>query len=372
MSVLQGVHYRTGEPVSVHVKGGRIEEIEPLPAIVGKMPVLAPGLVDLQINGYAGHDFNAADPEAVPRAARELAREGVTTFFPTVVTKSNGAIEASLRVLAGTDVEGIHLEGPFISLEDGPRGAHPQKHVKPPDWGLFRRWQEAAGGKIRIVTLSPEWPGATEFIEKGVASGLIMAIGHTSATPARIREAVAAGARLSTHLGNGSHLLLRRHDNYLWEQMAEDRLWASVIADGFHLPAATLKVILRAKAGHAFLVSDAVALAGRPPGTYETPVGGQVVLTAEGKLHLAENPEILAGSGSGLLKGVEHLVGTELSDFADAWDRASVRPLEFLGRPAGLVPGAPADLVLLRRNGYKTTVLVTHKAGRTVHDQTAP
>src|SRR5262249_12675635 len=128
----------------------------------------------------------------------------------------------------------FHLEGPYISAEDGPRGAHPSAHVRPPDWEEFCRLQEAAGGRIRLVTLAPEREGALGVIERLVATGVVVALGHTAATGRQIHDAISAGARLSTHLGNGAHAVLPRHPNYIWEQLAADELWASIICDGHH------------------------------------------------------------------------------------------------------------------------------------------
>ncbi len=175
---------------------------------------------------------------------------------------------------------------------------------------------------------------------------------------------------MSTHLGNGAHLMLPRHPNYLWEQLADDRLWCCLIADGFHLPEQFLKVALRVKGHKALLVSDAVALAGMEPGGYETPVGGRVVLTPEGKLHLAGNPLMLAGSASMLTAGVAHLTNGGLAEWPEAWNMASVRPAALMGLPSafGLTPGAPADLVLLRRSlDGRAEIEQTFKSGVRVY-----
>src|SRR5262249_3702343 len=164
---------------------------------------------------------------------------------------------------------GIHLEGPYLSAEDGPRGAHPRQHIRRPDWEEFCRLQDAAEGRIRLLTLAPEHEGALPFIERAVRAGIVIAIGHTAAGAARIRDAIEAGARLSTHLGNGSHATLSRHDNYIWEQLAADELWASIICDGHHLPPAIARCILRVKTpARTILTCDAGSLAGMPPGRY--------------------------------------------------------------------------------------------------------
>lgn len=373
--MIRGRHFRTGRLIGVRLKDGRIE------AVRGGSggPWVGPGFVDLQVNGYRGLDFNAIPvPEDLPgRVTRELWREGVTSYCPTLVTHPPDAIEQAVRAVAracvrdpdaAAGIAGIHLEGPFISPEDGPRGAHDRAFVRPPEWGLFERWQRAAEGRIRMLTMSPEYPGSADFIRRCTAAGVMVSIGHTAATPDQIREAIQAGARMSTHLGNGTHLTLPRHPNYLWEQLARDELAACVIADGFHLPDSVLKVILRVKSGRTLLVSDAVHLAGLEPGEYRTPVGGRVVLTPEGRLHLAENPALLAGSAQMLRAGVEHLVRRGLCTLGEAWDMASTRPASLLGLPArmGLRKGAPADLVVVEDCKGRLMIRETWKAGRRV------
>ena len=379
---VEGRHYRTEERIALYIQGGRLQAVEARPdEQPGPGPWIGPGLVDLQINGYGGLDFNTLPytEGLVRQAIRALWRQGITTCLPTVITNSVTAIEAAVRGIAGAcamdraverSIAGIHLEGPFISPEDGPRGAHGRQHVKPPDWALFQGWQAAAGGRIKIITLSPEWPGATAFIDACVASGVTVAIGHTAATPEQVRDAVAAGAQLSTHLGNGAHLMLRRHPNYIWEQLAQDELWASVIADGFHLPEAVLKVILRLKGARAVLVSDAVALAGMAPGVYDTHIGGLVELTPEGKLHLRGNPDLLAGSAQMLTAGIAHLARSGICGFADGWEMASIRPAALMGLPTqhGLTAGAPADFVIFERDEDHVSILQTYKQGKLVYD----
>jgi len=384
---IQALHYDTGEPITISVDGGIITAIEPIfaarhSAAAKFQPFAAPGLVDLQINGYAGGDFNRPPlpDELAADTTRRLWKEGVTAYYPTVITGESDDIFAAMTSIrlaceretdAALGIAGIHLEGPFISPEDGARGAHPKTAVRPPDWELFSRWQEAAGGRIRIVTLSPEWPNSADFIAKCAASGVIVSIGHTAATPDQIREAVDAGARMSTHLGNGAHLQLPRHPNYIWEQLAQDKLWSCVIADGFHLPDQVLKVIMKVKGEQALLVSDAVALSGMPPGRYAMPIGGEVVLTPQGKLHLAHDDRLLAGSAQMLSAGIFNLHNRRLAELADAWNMASVRPAKLMGLPsaAGLSVGAPADIVLFTRDDHALRICRTYKAGRLVYDE---
>src|SRR5699024_8216363 len=186
-------------------------------------------------------------------------------------------------------IEGFHLEGPYISKKDGPRGAHDANYVRPPDIDELEKLQDYSHNLIKIVTLSPEWRGADSFIKESAKMGTKIALGHLNASRLEIKKAVNNGALFSTHLGNGTHTELPRHENYLWSQLAEDNLNASVIADGHHIPFDLLKIFNRVKKSKMFLVSDSVALAGKSPGIYETFIGGKVTLTEEKKLHLYQN-----------------------------------------------------------------------------------
>lgn len=375
-----GKHYRTGLPIEVGIREGRITAITELEVSppVDCLPWLAPGLVDLQVNGGWGLDLNTAPlcPDTVLQLTRKLQSQGVTSYCPTLITNSSEQIAEAASAIAKAAVRlnrdaaegivGIHLEGPFLSPEDGPRGAHPRQHIASPDWEALSRWQDAADGLIRIITLSPEWPGSALFIARCCESGILVSIGHTAATPEQIKEAVSAGAVMSTHLGNGAHLMLPRHPNYLWEQLAADELYGCMIADGHHLPLSVLAVILRMKRNRAILVSDAVSLSGMPPGSYHLHIGGDVVLTAEGRLHLAGQPELLAGSAMMLPDQVGYLVEAGLCGLPDAWDCASVHPARLLGleQAAGLEVGAPADIVSFNMEGGKLSVLQCWKNGQ--------
>lgn len=379
---LKALHYESERPVNIDIEQGRIVRIAETEAEqeeLAWLPYAAPGLVDLQINGYLGQDFNELplSAETVGSAVRKLWQEGVTGFYPTVVTNRPESILEAMESIrracesdpaVSTGIPGIHLEGPFISPQDGARGAHQKEFVRQPDWELFSRWQEASGGRIAILTLSPEWEGSGAFIRKCTDSGVTVSIGHTSATPEQIREATACGARMSTHFGNGAHLMLPRHPNYLWEQLAQDELWCCVIADGFHLPDQVLKVVLKVKGPRALLVSDAVYLSGLPAGTYTTHIGGQVMLSPEGRLCLAEQEQLLAGSAQMLLWGIEQLTSRGLAELGAAWNMASTGPAGFMGLPSagGLSEGAPADLVLFRRKSGKLTIESTYKSGNLV------
>lgn len=302
----------------------------------------APGFIDLQVNGFAGVDYNCPTTphEEIARSLRALFATGVTRFYPTVITGSPSDMEAALRNLAdarervpdGEAIDGFHVEGPHICPDDGPRGAHPRQWVRPPDFDEFRRWQDAARGRLRIVTLSPEWPDAPRYIERVADSGVVVSIGHTNAATAQLADAVSAGATFSTHLGNGSHAVLRRHPNYIWDQLADDRLTAGFIADGIHVDANFLKVALRAKTlDRAVLVTDASAPAGAEPGRYR--LGEQEVdHTPDGRVVLA-GTDRLAGSALTMDRGVENLMRLAGLSIEDAVRLATVNPAR-----AGRVP----------------------------------
>jgi N-acetylglucosamine-6-phosphate deacetylase len=294
-----------------------------------------PGLVDLQVNGFAGVDFGdlALTPERLLHAVGAIEKTGVTRFLPTLITSSREAFAVCARTIVGTEhgaIVGIHMEGPYISPEDGFRGAHPRALVREADVDDFRRRQDAAGGRIRLVTLAPESPGALRLIEHLAASGVRVAIGHTGANGPQIADAVSAGATLSTHLGNGCAQVLPRHPNVIWEQLGEDRLMASFIVDGHHLPPATVKSMIRAKTpARSILVTDSIAAAGMPPGRYT--LGGQEVeLSAAGRVAAPGAPN-LAGSALRLDVAIGNTVRFTGLPLEDVLPMASTRPAEYLG-----------------------------------------
>jgi N-acetylglucosamine-6-phosphate deacetylase len=344
-------------------------------------PFLAPGWIDLQVNGFAGVDYNSpsSSHEQIAQSIRAMFGCGVTRFFPTVITGSAENMTAALRNLAsakesvpeGAAMEAFHLEGPYISPEDGPRGAHPARWVRPPDLGEFQRFQEAANGNIRLVTLSPEWREAPRFIEKIVEKGVVASIGHTRASASQIGDAASAGATLSTHLGNGADAVLPRHPNYLWEQLAEDRLAASFIVDGFHLPPSFLNVALRAKGlERSLLITDAVMPAGCAPGRYRL---GEVdvELHGDGSVRLAGGSR-LAGSALRMDRAIANVMRAAALSLREAITLATRNPARvgrIPSRQRGLNPGDRADLVLFRLDDATgdITVLETYLSGERVY-----
>lgn len=379
-----GVNVATGEAVEVSFTN-TITAVEP---VLGRIPEdiwLAPGFIDLQVNGFAGVDYNSpqASHEEIARSIRALFACGVTRFLPTVITGPPADMLRALSNLAqaketlseGAAIEGFHVEGPHISPEDGPRGAHPRAWVRAPDLEEFRRWQEAARGQVRMVTVAPEWPGVTRYIETLVREGVVVAIGHTNATAAQIADAVRAGATLSTHLGNGAHSLLPRHPNYIWDQLAEDRLAASFIVDGIHLPPSFLKVALRAKGiERSILVTDATTPAGCSPGRYR--LGEQEVeLTPDQRVVLAGSDR-LAGSALRMDRGVENLMrlaGLSLREAVAMAARNPARVGRIEHRQRGLTPGDRADIVRFRYDeaARRIEILETYVSGERVYSSSA-
>lgn len=321
---------------------------------------IAPGFIDIQVNGFAGVDFNrpATTVPEIARALDLILSTGVTRCLPTVITGPPDQMVACLRNLTAARRElkyaqaiaGFHVEGPFISPEDGPRGAHPLHSVRAPDLNEYQQWQDATDGGIRLVTLSPHWPGAPAFIEAIARDGVTASIGHTSATAAQIAAAVDAGATLSTHIGNAGHAVLPKHPNYIWDQLAEDRISASFIVDGIHLGAAFVRAALRAKTvARAILVTDASAPAGAAPGRYwlgEQPAD----LTADGRVVLA-GTDRLAGSALKMnhaVANVQRMAGITLRE---AVEMATVNPARIVhmqDRMNGLAPGERADVIVFR------------------------
>jgi N-acetylglucosamine-6-phosphate deacetylase len=358
---VRGRHFQTSHWVVLETEGSLIVALG-----TGDGPTeetedddwIGPAFWDIQTNGRWGISFSDAGltEDQVSEIVRAQAELGTARLCPTLITASRSALLHGVRTIAracegdpavSTRVVGIHLEGPYISEVDGYRGAHPLADVRDPDWSEFQALQDAAGGRIVLLTLAPERPGAIAFIERVVLSGVVVALGHTAADGATVRAAAAAGARLSTHLGNGIAASLPRHPNPIWEQAALDYLSASFIADGHHLGRAALRVLARAKgAERVILVSDASPLAGLPPGQY-----GAWAVDPSGKIVVAGTP-YLAGSNQGLEVGLNHLFEATEFSLAEALATVTRNPAKLLGCPEPtLEPGQPANLMVFRRPG---------------------
>jgi len=367
----------SGERILVEFDSA-IQHADPLLVDDGDHEWIAPGFVDIQVNGFAGVDFNSpeATHEEIEGALRTIASTGVTRCFPTVITGPPEQMIAALRNLEsaravsrlGLMVEGFHVEGPHISDEDGPRGAHPRQWVRPPDANEYRRWQEATDGNIRLITLAPEWDRAADYIEKVTREGVVVSIGHTRATADQIRDAVSAGATLSTHLGNAADQVLPRRDNYIWCQLAEDRLAASFIVDDYHLSESFLRVALRAKGiERSVLITDAVAPAMGRPGNYRL---GEVAveLKDDDRVVLARGDR-LAGSSLRMDRAIGNVMRRAGLSLAQAVTMATVNPARvgrLAARQKGLRRGERADLVRFRLADGIVEVLETFVGGERV------
>jgi len=318
------------------------------------MTIDLPGLFDLQVNGFGGIDFNQSTVtvDRIAEAVERMRATGVTRCLPTLITSSFARFAASARAIARSDstaIAGIHMEGPYLSPEDGARGAHPREHVTAASVDDFKRRQDIADGRIVLVTLAPEVAGAVALIEYLVASGVRVAIGHTAAGPQQIGDAIAAGATLSTHLGNGCAQLLPRHPNVIWEQLAADALIASLIVDGHHLPPSTVKSMVRAKgAGRTILVTDAIAAAGCSPGRYS--IGGvECDLGEDGRVSLPGTP-YLAGSSLTMDRAIGNTVRFTGLPIDDVIPMASTIPASYLGTTtAGTVTAEWDETALVLR-----------------------
>ena len=339
---------------------------------------IAPGFIDIQVNGFAGVDLNHANfrGDELVGICRNLLTTGVTRFCPTLITADHKQLARNIKEirracdrhwLVRKMVLGIHIEGPYINPEDGPRGAHPRTHVARPDWGEFERLLLSANGLVRMVTVAPEMPGGLTFIQKASQSGLVVGIGHCKPELEIIDKAVRAGARISTHLGNGTHQMLDRHQNYLQKQLALDGLMASIICDGKHLPDYFVKNVVRAKGkSRVILITDATAASHAPAGRYSL---GDLEIEAgdDGVLRLAGTP-YLTGSTLTMDRAITNCAVFAGITLVSALKMATVNPASlFAGISGNLASGQRADLVLFRVKRKKIHIQRVYLAGRLLY-----
>ncbi len=363
--IIRGKLPGTTQALNYIVEGGVITRIDSgrhgRPADAGNDDAyICGGFFDPQVNGYGGVDFNGKDltPEKARQAALALASSGVVAFFPTLTTAPRDRIVANLKILVraiqedtlfGKMCRGIHLEGPYISPEEGFRGAHPREFIRPPDREEMERFQEACGGRIRLVTLAPEVPAAIPFIEWAVSRGVVVGLAHTNAPEEILEDAVRAGARLSCHLGNGAHALLPRHRNPIQKQLSMDGLMASLITDGVHLPDYVVQNFIRAKGVERILLTtDSMAAAGAPPGQYK--IGNlQVEISPDGRSARLPGTPYLAGSVLTMDRAVTNVMKFAGIDLPTAVKMVGENAGKlFPGVTGKIEAGAPADLVLFQ------------------------
>jgi len=344
-----------------------------------------PALFDIQVNGYGGRTCRLASSGgqgALAWISRLMHELGVGWWMPTITTASPDDLLTAFASCASAldgdpaladSIPGLHLEGPYISPVEGPRGAHRLEHVRPPDWDEFCRLQEASGGRIRCVTVAPEVEGGIPFIEKCVASGVVVGMGHTDLDRDSLQRAVEAGATLSTHLGNGAHDQVQRHNNYIWYQLACRQTFASFIADGHHLPQECLYSMVHAKGiDRSLLVSDTVLLGGMGAGRYEV-YGREIEMLPSGRIVIPGSPN-LAGSASNLLECTQNVIRMAGLSHADGWRLASENPARLLGLDDrfGIGVGKEATLAVYEcaagEEESEIEVLETWVAGARVFD----
>lgn len=323
-----------------------------------------PGLIDLQCNGLAGYDVLDGEPEVLAGLAGAMARHGCTAFLPTLITASHEVLARGLRAIAdvarttrgGATVLGSHLEGPWLSPEH--KGAHPREQIRPFNAAEWASLQEAAAGTVRLVTLAPEAPGNTGAVATLASAGLLVSVGHSGADYDVTMEALAQGARLATHLFNAMDPLRHRAPGLVGAALTEPGLVPSIIPDGYHLHPAVIRLVERARRGDDLVViTDAVPVAGLPPGDYEW--DGRQVSWDGDRVRLPDGT--LAGSGLTPIEALRRFMrftGRSLAEALPTMTSTPARLLGATGKRGALVPGAMADLVLLTTDLEVHTTIV--------------
>jgi N-acetylglucosamine-6-phosphate deacetylase len=324
---------------------------------------LAPAFLDVHIHGAAGHDVMEATPEALAKVSGFLASRGTGSFLATTVTAPLDTTLRSLEGLArriedakgqgweGARPLGIHLEGPFLS--HAKRGVHPPEHLLEPDTVIFDRFFEAAEGKIRLITLAPELPGAVELAAHATALGVQVSVGHSNATAEETGKAIAAGACSATHTFNAMRQLDHREPGILGKVLTTDALYAELICDGIHVDPSLVPLWWRAKGkSRAILVTDAMSATGMPEGEYM--LGGFAVQVADGRATSKDSPGVLAGSVLTLDRALRNFVAFTGESVENALPLVTQNPAAMtgFGEMAGkLRVGGAADLVALGSDG---------------------
>ncbi len=378
------VFYADGQPITIKIKDGKISDIirNPKERINTKGIIyVAPGLIDHQVNGYLSHSFvgDNLDAVQVKKITQAFWKNGITTYMPTLTTESNEVLLRNFKKLnailddeqLAQSIPGFHLEGPYISPVDGFRGAHNLAHIRNPNWEEFEAWYFASGKRIKEVTVAPELEGAMDFIKKCIDNNIIVAIGHSNASTAQINEAVKLGASISTHLGNGCANTIHRHHNPIWPQLSEDRLFASLIVDGFHLTREEVRTFYKVKGvDKTILVSDITRWAGMPAGNYSD-FGQDIVVTEEGAIMMPKE-NVLAGASFLVTKGIENIIKFTGCSLKEAIDMSTINPASALGfnDRGEIAVGKRADLIYFSFDAGKLEIVKTIVGGNVVYDNT--
>jgi N-acetylglucosamine-6-phosphate deacetylase len=391
MGRIEGINYIDNKPVAIWFENGLITKVEKMKSLTGneKPLYVAPGFVDIQVNGYDGVSFSlegADEPSAetkhlsveeVRNITRELWAQGVTTYFPTLTTNSRELFLKNVSILTEAmddpanlgSIPGLHLEGPYISAVDGYRGAHPREHVRKPDWDEFIQLYSRADKKIMLVTVAPEVDGAFDFIRNCRKLGVVISLGHHMGSADEINQAAEAGAALATHLGNGCPTTINRHRNPIWPQLADDRLMISIISDSFHLPPEILKVFYRVKGpGRIIIISDMTSYAGLPTGEYKLKTGETILKTPDGHLRFSGQEGGLYGSATPLPEAISHIIKVTGCSLADALQMTSENPskLHNLNDRGALEAGKRADIILFSMENNDVHINTTFVYGNKV------
>lgn len=374
--LIKGLSYIDKVPISIDIKGSIIRQISKndKPSAEDDPGVyIAPGLIDHQVNGYFGHSFVDQDLsiQKVKLITKKLRENGITSYYPTLITSSKKLLLRNLSILAeaiedpdtGLSIPGIHLEGPYISPLDEFYGAHLRKWIRDPDWDEFMALYEASGRNIREITLAPELNGSIEFISRCYKENIVVGLGHHNGTSEIIKKAIDAGASVATHLGNGIASFIHHHENPIWPQLADERMMASIIVDGFHLTKEEVQVFLKVKGPHNItLVSDVSKLGGLKAGKYD-----DLLLTKEGMVYFpAQN--VKAGASLLINKGIENMLKYTSCSLAESIHMASRNPARLLGiADRGILKsGKRADLIFFTIRSGKIKVHKTIVAGEIV------
>jgi N-acetylglucosamine-6-phosphate deacetylase len=333
---------RTG-PFELVYEQGRVVALRPVDSTeecAADLPWVSPGLFDIQVNGMVG--VNLSDEDLTRGRVLEidaaLEAHGVTRWCPTVTTQDPRIVERNLEILGrlieektAPNIHGIHLEGHYISSEPGYRGVHMERYIRDPDLSEMQAWYRAARGKICLFSLAPERTGAIPFIGALKTMGMKVGLVHHRADYQTIRSAAAAGADLSSHLLNGCAKMVHRQHNVIWAQLSLDDLWASFIADGYHIPHYTLRALIRAKGiERSILTSDLAHLSGLPDGEYAKNEN-TVVLKDEGLWVKSEGTDLLSGAVKTLEKDCAYLVSRAGFSIEDSLIMASLNPARYFG-----------------------------------------
>jgi len=351
-------HFATGKPIHLDFSGGVISKIEMISEPPPQAQWIAPGLFDLQINGYAGVDFqqDSLALDSLLLAARGLRKAGCTRFLVTLVTDDWARLMARLRHLrslrARSDelkaaIAGWHIEGPFLSAEPGFHGAHDPQWMRDPTPGHIGELRLCAGDDPVLLTLAPERHGATEAIKAAVSAGITVSLGHTDASAEILNQARLAGAHGFTHLANGIPRSLDRHDNIIWRVLETPGLCVSLIPDRIHVSPPLFRIIHRLLGPDSiYYTTDAMSAAGAPPGRYplgklELDVGPDQIVRQPGK-------SLFAGSALRPIEGVFRAAEMLRCQWQDVWRNFSEQPAKLLGLRNELSVGQPASFCLLK------------------------